>query len=71
MQPDDKEAVIIQAEPSTVSGSTGSSGSVGNFAVRVVQNTFVASQIDLKGWGCWSNMAKRICQNGEDTPQAG
>ena len=38
---------------STVSGSTGSGGSVGNFAARAAQNTFVASRIELKGWSCW------------------
>ena len=32
---------------STVAGSTGSGGSTENFAVRVVQNTFVASRIEL------------------------
>ena len=41
---------------STVSGSTGSGGSVGHFASRTVQNTFVASRIELKGWGSWKNV---------------
>ena len=41
---------------STVSGSTGSGGSAENFAGRMAQNTFVASRIELKGWGCWRNM---------------
>ena len=40
----------------SVSGSTGSDGSVGNFAARAAQNTFVASRIELKGWGCWRNI---------------
>ena len=30
--------------------STGSGGSVGNFAARAAKNTFVASRIELKGW---------------------
>ena len=29
---------------------------MGNFAARVMQNTFVASRIELKGWGCWRNI---------------
>ena len=41
---------------STVAGSTGSAGSTGNFAARVVQNTFVASQVEVKGWGCRRNI---------------
>ena len=41
---------------STVYGSTGSGGSVGHFASRTVQNTFVASRIGLKGWGSWRNI---------------
>ena len=41
---------------STVSGSTCGGGSVGNFASRTMQNTFVASRIELKGWGCWKNI---------------
>ena len=41
---------------STVSGSTGSGCSVGNFSYRMMQNTFVASRIELKGWGCWRNI---------------
>ena len=39
-----------------VSGSTGSGGNVGNFASRLVRNIFVASRIELKGWGCWRNI---------------
>ena len=41
---------------STVSGSTGSGGNVGNFASRLMQNTFVAFRIELEGWGCWRNI---------------
>ena len=41
---------------STASGSTGSGGDAGNFAPRLVQNTFMASRIDMKGWGCWRNI---------------
>ena len=41
---------------STVPGSTGSGGSVGKFAACAAQNTFVASRIELKGWGCWRNI---------------
>ena len=41
---------------STVSGSTGSGGSAGNFAGRLAQNAFVASRIELKGLGCWRNI---------------
>ena len=41
---------------STVSGSSGSGGSAGNFAVRLALNTFVASRIELQGWGCWRNI---------------
>ena len=41
---------------STVSGSTGSGGNVGTFASRLVQNTFVASRIEHKEWGCWRNI---------------
>ena len=41
---------------STVAASTGGSGSAGNFATRVMQNTFVASQVELKGWGAWRNI---------------
>ena len=40
----------------TVAGSTGSGGSTVNFAAGVVQNTFTASRIELKGWGCWRNI---------------
>ena len=39
---------------STVSGPTGSGGCAGELC-RAVQNTFVASRIVLKGWGCWRN----------------
>ena len=41
---------------STVSRSTGSGGSAGNFAGRVASNVFVVSRIELKGWGCWRNI---------------
>ena len=41
---------------STVTASTGSGGSTGNFAAHVVQNTFVASRVELKGWGSWRNI---------------
>ena len=34
--------------------STGSS--TGNFTARVVPNTFVASRIQLKGWGVWGDI---------------
>ena len=40
---------------STVS-STGSGGSTENFAGRLAQKTFMASRIELKGWGCWRNI---------------
>ena len=40
----------------TVSGSTASGGSAGNFAGRLAQNTFVASRIELEVWGCWRNI---------------
>ena len=29
---------------------------MGNFTSRVMQNTFVASRIELKGWGCWRDI---------------
>ena len=45
-----------ESAASTVSWSTGSGGRPGNFAARAVQNTFVASRIELKGWGCWRNI---------------
>ena len=38
---------------SAVAASTGRSGSAGNFAARVVQNTPVASHVELKGWEAW------------------
>ena len=41
---------------STVAASTGSGGSARNFATHVMHNTFVASRIDLKGWGVWRNI---------------
>ena len=44
------------SDASTVSSSTGSGGSTGNYAGRVAQNVFVASRIELKGWGCWRNI---------------
>ena len=52
-----EEAVCIKnrhqgSAASRVSGSTGNGGSVGNFAARAAQNTFVASRIELEGWGC-------------------
>ena len=31
---------------------TGSGGSARNFAAHVMQNTFVASRMELKGWEC-------------------
>ena len=29
---------------------------MGNFPSRVMQNTFVASRVELKGCGCWRNI---------------
>ena len=40
----------------SAASTTGSGGSTENFAVRVVQNTFVASRIELKMWVCWRNI---------------
>ena len=41
---------------STVAAATGGSGSAVNFAARVMQNTFVASRVELKGWEAWRNI---------------
>ena len=41
---------------STVSGSTRSGGNVGNFASKLMQNTFVASRVELKRRCCWRNI---------------
>ena len=57
----------VGSAASTVSGSTGSGGSTGNFVVRVTQNTFVASRIELKGWRCWSTIrGTSITQDGAE-----
>ena len=40
---------------STVAASTGG-GSTGNFAAHVMQSTFVASRIEVKGWRTWRNI---------------
>ena len=37
-----------------MAASTGRSRSAGNFAARVVQNTPVASHVELKGWEAWN-----------------
>ena len=49
-----EEVVCMQSShhgsaATTVSGSRGSGGSAGNFAGRLVHNTFVASETELKG----------------------
>ena len=41
---------------STVSGSTGSGGTMGHFTSRLMQNTLVASRIELKGYGSLRNI---------------
>ena len=55
------EVVFMNNRPngsaaSTVAASTGSGGSTSNFAAYVMQKTFAASQIELKGWGVWRNI---------------
>ena len=41
---------------STVAAFTGSGGGARNSAASVMQHTFVASRIELKGWGVWKDV---------------
>ena len=49
------EEVVCMKNRHQGSAASGS-GSAGNFATRVMQNTFVASRVELKGWRAWRNI---------------
>ena len=51
-----EDVVCLKSRHQGSAASTGSGGSVGNFAARTVQNTFVASRRELKGWSCSRNI---------------
>ena len=54
-----EEVVCLKSrhEGSAASTVSAFSGSAGNCASRTMQNTFVASRIEMKGWGCWRNIS--------------
>ena len=41
---------------STVAASSGSGGSISNFAAHVMPNSFIPTRVELKGWEVWRNI---------------